>query len=523
VLDRAERLSGPDPKLESLLQVIRDKQVLPNNKLLLFSSFRHTLAYLYQGLTAGELRVGLVHGQTPDEVRRDLRQRFAFPREDPNAIDVLLSSEIGSEGLDYQFCDCLVNYDLPWNPMRVEQRIGRIDRYGQKSEAVAIYNFVTPGTVDADIYFRCLLRIGIFQAALGGSEEILGRLGQGIRRIAEDLTLSAEERSARLEQLADNEVRTLQEQMLIEEQQGAFFGITLPPDQVDREVADAESAWLSPHALEALVQIYLARLGSGEAVLLGAGPRQTLRASQDDRTALLADLRSLAPNRSPVFKQWERWLKGGDPHLPLTFDSVYAAEHRSTVFITPIHPLAQQAARSVLSAQPVFVAFRASDDMIPSGEYPFAIYQWQTHGVRTSATFQPICENELVQSSFFTLLSQGSPVSEGEIRWPKQSVFDSLDAQQYALWVEYREQHRAGTRRTVNYRRESLSKSHQARVALLQEQLRSANHPNLQRMRQSQIADAEAEYARRSQELNTSQSAADVVSRPVAFGSILIS
>ena len=57
------------------------------------------------------------------------------------------------EGLDYQFCDCMVNYDLPWNPMKVEQRIGRIDRNGQTSESVAIYNMVTPGTVDAD---RCV-------------------------------------------------------------------------------------------------------------------------------------------------------------------------------------------------------------------------------------------------------------------------------------------------------------------------------------------------------------------------------
>ena len=58
--------------------------------------------------------------------------------------------------------------------MRIEQRIGRIDRYGQQSETVAIVNFVTPGTVDADIYQRCLMRIGVFQHAVGGNEEILG-------------------------------------------------------------------------------------------------------------------------------------------------------------------------------------------------------------------------------------------------------------------------------------------------------------------------------------------------------------
>ena len=56
--------------------------------------------------------------------------------------------------------------------MKIEQRIGRIDRRGQKSESVAIINLITPNTVDADIYERCLLRIGVFESALGGSEEI---------------------------------------------------------------------------------------------------------------------------------------------------------------------------------------------------------------------------------------------------------------------------------------------------------------------------------------------------------------
>ena len=175
VLALADHLDTYDPKLEALLTIVHDKQKLPNNKLLLFSSFRHTLFYLLERLKQENIRVALIHGDTPDEDRRNLRDRFSRPKDDSEALDMLLSSEVGCEGLDYQFCDCLVNYDLPWNPMRIEQRIGRIDRYGQKSETVAIYNLITPGTVDADIYERCLLRIGIFHQAVGGSEEILGR------------------------------------------------------------------------------------------------------------------------------------------------------------------------------------------------------------------------------------------------------------------------------------------------------------------------------------------------------------
>ncbi len=60
--------------------------------------------------------MGVVHGDVPDEERIEMRRRFQLEGEYPKAIDVLLFSEVGSEGLDYQFCDCIVNYDLPWNP-----------------------------------------------------------------------------------------------------------------------------------------------------------------------------------------------------------------------------------------------------------------------------------------------------------------------------------------------------------------------------------------------------------------------
>ncbi len=162
LLEQARTLDQHDPKVAAFIRVLLDKSKRTNNKAMVFSTFRHTLAYLDTHARRTGLRVGLIHGGVPDDERASLRRRFALPKEDAAAVDVLLSSEVGCEGLDFQFCDLLVNYDLPWNPMRIEQRIGRIDRYGQQSETVAIVNFVTPGTVDAEIYERCLCRIGVF-------------------------------------------------------------------------------------------------------------------------------------------------------------------------------------------------------------------------------------------------------------------------------------------------------------------------------------------------------------------------
>ena len=101
-----------------------------------------TLAYLLPKLKAEGLRVAQVDGSVNSEERLRIRKRFELERTETEALDMLLFTEVGSEGLDYQFCDTIVNYDLPWNPMRIEQRIGRIDRRGQKSSVVHIYNII---------------------------------------------------------------------------------------------------------------------------------------------------------------------------------------------------------------------------------------------------------------------------------------------------------------------------------------------------------------------------------------------
>ena len=135
ILENVRTITSPDRKLEALRRIIRERQNLSNNKLMVFSSFRHTLAYLYKHLKSDGFRVGMVHGGTPDDERVELSDRFEKSREENDSLDVMLFSEVGCEGLDYQFCDCIVNYDLPWNPMRIEQRIGRIDRKGTKKRA----------------------------------------------------------------------------------------------------------------------------------------------------------------------------------------------------------------------------------------------------------------------------------------------------------------------------------------------------------------------------------------------------
>lgn len=257
ILTMAAEISDTDYKLDALCSTIEGKQLMQNNKVMVFSSFRHTLQYLYENLTKRGIRAGIVHGGVKDEDRVILRERFMSERSNSDSLDVLLFSEVGCEGLDYQFCDCMINYDLPWNPQAIEQRIGRIDRNGQKSESVSIVNIITEGTIDCDIYDRCLSRIGVFNSSIGDSEQILGDITKEIYDIAQKYILNPEERRIKLQQLQDNKVRLIQEQQKIEDEKHSFFSLDLSENVMRQELADATNIHLSTDAIYRLVETYL--------------------------------------------------------------------------------------------------------------------------------------------------------------------------------------------------------------------------------------------------------------------------
>ena len=102
-----------------------------------------------------------------DEVKRRFREGGA---------DLLLCTDAAAEGLNFQFCGALINYDMPWNPMRVEQRIGRIDRLGQAHPAIRIVNLHYAGTVETDVYRALRARINLFESVVGPLQPILARL-----------------------------------------------------------------------------------------------------------------------------------------------------------------------------------------------------------------------------------------------------------------------------------------------------------------------------------------------------------
>jgi superfamily II DNA or RNA helicase len=139
----------------------------PSKKVVLFAFYKNTLHYLAERLQEDGLDSVVLHGGVD-------KQQALKTFEDSNGPSILLSSEVASEGVDLQFSSLLINYDLPWNPSKIEQRIGRIDRIGQEAPKILIWNFIYAETVDDRVYTRLLQRLNIFERALGSMEMILG-------------------------------------------------------------------------------------------------------------------------------------------------------------------------------------------------------------------------------------------------------------------------------------------------------------------------------------------------------------
>ena len=176
----------PDSKLGHLREALRELRREGYGQAMVFTQYTDTLDFLREALRedaewkllcfsgrGGEVPAG--DGAWRIIGRDDARRRFR-----DGEAEVLMCTDAAAEGLNFQFCGALVNYDMPWNPMRVEQRIGRIDRLGQRNGTIRIVNLHYEGTVETDIYRVLKARIGLFESVVGRLQPILARLPRTI-------------------------------------------------------------------------------------------------------------------------------------------------------------------------------------------------------------------------------------------------------------------------------------------------------------------------------------------------------
>ena len=171
---KAERIieSESEIKLQELNKALNELNArYPNQKILIFTEYFDTLDYLEQKIKEWGFSVSTIHGKMPHEKRVEVQHTFE------NETQILIATEAAGEGINLQFCHLMINYDLPWNPNRLEQRMGRIHRYGQKKE-VHVINLVASDTREGAVFKRLFDKLDTIRDELGTDRvyDVIGEL-----------------------------------------------------------------------------------------------------------------------------------------------------------------------------------------------------------------------------------------------------------------------------------------------------------------------------------------------------------
>lgn len=261
-------------------------------------------------------------------------------RDDPSR-QVLLSSEVGAEGLDFQFCDVLINYDLPWNPMQVEQRIGRLDRFGQLHEKIRIYNFHIADTIETRIFERLYQRIRLFESAIGDLDEILGEEISALTKAALQPDLTPKQQEQLAIDAANRILQRQQEAAELDAHRDQFLGQGAILDQQVDDVIESGQC-VSQGEVRALVtgflreQFPLSRIV--EDPVEDCATLEMERRLRDYMTAFM-EAHRLMTRASMPFKA----ALGNHHKLAFTFDSELARTRPLLDFVTLRHPLGEAA------------------------------------------------------------------------------------------------------------------------------------------------------------------------------------
>ncbi len=300
----------------------------PRQKLVLFTEHRDTLRYLQGRITTllgRETSVVLIHGGVGREDRLKAAESF---RHDPE-VQVLLATDAAAEGINLQRAHLMVNYDLPWNPNRLEQRFGRIHRIGQ-TEVCHLWNLVADETREGDVYRKLLEKLEQARQSLGGQVfDVLGKLefeGRPLRELLLDAIRYGDqpEVRARLDTAVDHALDRSMLQDLLEERQLAHDAMDASRlYRIRGEMERAEARRLQPHYIESFFREAFKSLG---------GSAQQREPRRYQVTHVPATVR-------------QRYTGAGEPVLPryerIAFakDLVAPPSQTPAAFVCPGHPL----------------------------------------------------------------------------------------------------------------------------------------------------------------------------------------
>ncbi|HOQ40906.1 MAG TPA: helicase-related protein [Smithellaceae bacterium] len=330
--------SGKDRKWDELSRILQNEPQMHDasgrmRKIIIFSEYRDTINYLYEkiaGVLGGHDAIVVIHGSIHRDDRRKIQELF---RSDPE-VRVLVATDAAGEGINLQNANLMVNYDLPWNPNRLEQRFGRIHRIGQQ-EVCHLWNLVAKETREGDVYFRLLEKLNTMSNALQGQVfNVLGEVFEG--NSLKDMLLEAirygdrPDIHAKLSQKIDNALD--HEHLMNILNREALAQESMTPERlfaVKEEMEKAEARRLQPYFVRSFFMKGFESLGGS------IYPRESNRFEITHVPAELRDRDRLITGRNrrelaPVLKRYER--------ICFTKEAVRPQDRPGLAFASLIHP-----------------------------------------------------------------------------------------------------------------------------------------------------------------------------------------
>jgi SNF2 family DNA or RNA helicase/uncharacterized membrane protein YkvA (DUF1232 family) len=360
---------GTDSKARVLLENLEQiAESDPQAKVIIFTQFLDTQTYI-ASLIDQRWSVNLFRGGRKPQEKDAAVAAFR----DGVGLQILLSTEAGGEGRNFQFCHILINYDLPWNPMKVEQRIGRVDRIGQ-TKPVKIFNFSTLGTIEERVVDVLTRRIGVFKETIGGLDPILGEVESDLNKI---FLAADREAEVELRALSERLESRIADARVAEDQRADLIMDTSSYRRSDVELLLQRPAPVKPRDMQSFV--------------LGTLSELNVRITKDQVHDGIYRL-----HFSNAFERLFPDELASDRERDVTFDLSVALEREEVEYLAFGHSIVDGLVDVVRRSELGGIAsYRTvlSDEVEPARGW-FFVYEVELHGMATERGLLPVFVNE---------------------------------------------------------------------------------------------------------------------------------
>ena len=479
LISEVEKLAEEDTKMDKFEELVtRMMDELENKQIIVFSFFRRTLKYLKERLQKMGYRAEIISGEVPLTTTNGVTGRYEIMERFKNKeLDVLLSSEVGGEGLDFQFCQAMINYDMPYNPMKVEQRIGRLDRFGQMADKVIIANMYLKDTVDEKIYHLLYDRIQLIEDSVGFMEPIIGQQLADLQKGIFENSLTEEQIEKRTREIENALAQSKIEHMKFENGRSELLG----EDKISDTIANMTTTdFVKPVDSMRLTKIFLeGQEGCSFTELEEDFCEITLSPS----VAVDVEEYSKLPGSANALEELHPLLKRMKK-VPVVFNGQKSLEKPGAVFLPPSGHWMKFILRYMEENQRIMKLFQlkgtSSDFELKEGEYLVPIFEVEFDGFRKELNLSAVpldLKSEEVEKLDYTVFMRTlgqKAFGKGAIELEPSALEAYLDGARTALESQMElklEELRKQNKYIIESKVNSLKKGNEVRLERLMKRL----------------------------------------------------